>query len=328
MIEWIAVLITYVGIVRCLYWRSKIPGERRFLFRFSPYFHLRDNICDLYRGSGSLIPAVGAIKFNSYAMSFAAVAVLTHFMLKAPSLCSGCRSVFMLMDSWWPSWAPYPFVPSVDQHKATGRQYTAVIASIGSRQLFCKLHCCWGESVSALEIAGTVFIYSPRYFGNQLEKSGTFRNEKSGIASFPDRIQHASACRHRQMRRRRKSYTFVFLHKRTDAPPITKEESDEIMKGHMANMQNLVKKESLLLGRPIRRRWWNFYFQIDISKDVTEWMSPIPVSRQSAGISKCFRTSRNRWHLSRRRKLEWSHTPLFHFKSKIYKFNVQEPPIP
>ncbi len=32
-------------------------------------------------GSGRLIPKVGAAKFNSYAMSFACVGVLMHFVL-------------------------------------------------------------------------------------------------------------------------------------------------------------------------------------------------------------------------------------------------------
>jgi uncharacterized protein YciI len=120
-------------------------------------------------------------------------------------------------------------------------------------------------------------------------------------------------------------YTFVFLHKRTDAPAITKEESDEIMKGHMGNMQKLNKEGKLLAAGPFDGGGGIFIFRSTSTKEVTEWISPDP------GVQA------KRWNIEMLsyeptiggicpvgEKYEMTSYTFVHFKPKIYKFNVQE----
>jgi drug/metabolite transporter (DMT)-like permease len=158
-VEWIAVLITYAGLF------IAFMGEAR--FQESPDFYLGSTlilICAVtyaiyIAGSGAMIPAVGAIKFNSYAMSFAAGAVLIHFMI------TSTQSVIGLPFSIY----VYGFVMAVVSTvipsylvsisiKRLGANTTAIIACIGPVSTILQASLLLDESVSALEIAGTVFI--------------------------------------------------------------------------------------------------------------------------------------------------------------------------
>src|ERR1044071_8650602 len=158
-IEWLAVLITYIGLF------IAFVGEAR--FQDSPAFYLGSTlilICALtyaiyIAGSGSMIPAVGAIKFNSYAMSFAAGAVLIHFMISsAQSLIGLPFSIYVygfLMAVVSTVISSYLVSISI---KRLGANTTPIIASIGPVSTILQSSLLLGESVSALEIAGTGFI--------------------------------------------------------------------------------------------------------------------------------------------------------------------------
>jgi len=120
-------------------------------------------------------------------------------------------------------------------------------------------------------------------------------------------------------------YTFVFLHKRTDAPSLSKEESDKIMEGHMANIQKLHKEGKLVAAGPFDGGGGIFIFKSSSTKEVGEWMSPDP------GVQA------KRWNIEMLpyeptiggicpvgEKYEMTSYTFVHFKPKIYKFNVQE----
>jgi len=158
-IEWVAVLITYIGLF------VAFIGEAR--FQTGDNFYLGSTlilICALtyaiyIAGSGAMIPAVGAIKFNSYAMSFAAAAVLTHFMFTSTQSVIGLPfSVYAygflmaILSTVIPS-----YLVSISI-KRLGANTTAVIASIGPVSTILQAAFLLGESVSVLEIAGTVCI--------------------------------------------------------------------------------------------------------------------------------------------------------------------------
>jgi drug/metabolite transporter (DMT)-like permease len=158
-VEWIAVLITYAGLV------IAFVGEAR--FQDSPNFYLGSSlilICAItyaiyIAGSGAMIPAVGAIKFNSYAMSFAAVAVLAHFMITSTQSVIGLPFsiyaygfVMAIVSTVIPS-----YLVSISI-KRLGANTTAIVASIGPVSTILQASLLLGESVSALEIAGTGFI--------------------------------------------------------------------------------------------------------------------------------------------------------------------------
>jgi len=120
-------------------------------------------------------------------------------------------------------------------------------------------------------------------------------------------------------------YTFVFLHKRTDLQPLSKEETDKIMKGHMGNMAKLNKEGKLLAAGPFDGGGGIFIFKGTSTQDVTEWISTDP------GVQA------KRWNieiLSYEPQIggicpvsepyEMTNYTFVHFKPKIYKFNVQE----
>jgi drug/metabolite transporter (DMT)-like permease len=158
-IEWIAVLITYAGLF------IAFAGEAR--LQDSPGFYLGSTlilICAItyaiyIAGSGAMIPVVGAIKFNSYAMSFAAAAVLTHFMITSTQSVLGLPFgiyvygfVMAIVSTVIPS-----YLVSISI-KRLGANTTAIIASIGPVSTILQASLLLGESVSVLEIAGTGFI--------------------------------------------------------------------------------------------------------------------------------------------------------------------------
>jgi uncharacterized protein YciI len=120
-------------------------------------------------------------------------------------------------------------------------------------------------------------------------------------------------------------YTFVFLHKRTDAPQVSKEETDRIMAGHMANMGKLAKEGRLVAAGPFEGGGGIFIFKTTSTADVTEWISPDP------GVQA------KRWNIEMLpyepkiggicpvgEKYEMIMYSFVHFKPKIFKFNVQE----
>lgn len=120
-------------------------------------------------------------------------------------------------------------------------------------------------------------------------------------------------------------YIFVFLHKRADAPSITKEESDKIMSGHMANIEKLAKEKKLAAAGPFEGGGGIFIFKSSSTQEVTEWMSPDP------GVQA------KRWNIEMLPyepkiggicpvgdNYEMTMYTFVHFKPKVYKFNVQE----
>ena len=120
-------------------------------------------------------------------------------------------------------------------------------------------------------------------------------------------------------------YTFVFLHKRADAPQISKEESDIIMEGHMANIQKLAKEGKLIAAGPFETGGGIFIFKSSSPKEVEEWISVDP------GVKA------HRWNIEMlpyepqiggvcavKEPYEMVMYTFVHFKPKVYKFNVQE----
>jgi len=158
-IEWIAVLITYAGLFIAFIGEARFQESDGFYFGSTLILICAVTYAIYIAGSGSLIPSVGAIKFNSYAMSFAAAAVLIHFMftstqsvLGLPFSIYGYGFLMAILSTVIPS-----YLVSISI-KRLGANTTAVIASIGPVSTILQAALLLGESVSALEIAGTGFI--------------------------------------------------------------------------------------------------------------------------------------------------------------------------
>lgn len=158
-IEWVAVLITYAGLLIAFVGEVRFQGGDDFYFGSMLILICAVTYAIYIAGSGALIPSVGAIKFNSYAMSFAAAAVLIHFMLTSSQSVLGLPfSIYAygflmaILSTVIPS-----YLVSISI-KRLGANTTAVIASIGPVSTILQAALLLGESVSALEIAGTGFI--------------------------------------------------------------------------------------------------------------------------------------------------------------------------
>ncbi|HEX8041148.1 MAG TPA: DMT family transporter, partial [Chryseosolibacter sp.] len=79
--QWLAVAITYLGLSLALFGEINFDSasKERFYYGASAIFGCAVTYAAYLVGSGRIIPVVGASKFNSYAMTFACVAVLIHF---------------------------------------------------------------------------------------------------------------------------------------------------------------------------------------------------------------------------------------------------------
>jgi drug/metabolite transporter (DMT)-like permease len=158
-IEWVAVLITYAGLFIAFIGEVSIQESDEFYLGSTLILICAVTYAIYIAGSGALIPMVGAIKFNSYAMCFAAAAVIIHFMITSRQSVLGLPlSIYAygflmaVVSTVIPS---YLVAISI---KRLGANTTAVIASIGPVSTILQAALLLGESVSVLEIAGTGFI--------------------------------------------------------------------------------------------------------------------------------------------------------------------------
>ena len=110
-------------------------------------------------GSGRLIPVVGATKFNSYAMSFACVAVLIHFFIVSDQslfqfspLIYGHSLLMAIVSTVVPS-----YLISVGI-KRIGSGNAAIVGSIGPVSTILQAYFFLEEPITVLQIAGTLLI--------------------------------------------------------------------------------------------------------------------------------------------------------------------------
>ena len=73
-----------------------------------------------------------------------------------------------------------------------------------------------------------------------------------------------------------KSYTFVFLNKKPDAEKLTKEQSEKIMEGHMANINRLAKEGKLLAAGPFDGGGGIFIFNTSSIEETKSWLDTDP----------------------------------------------------
>jgi drug/metabolite transporter (DMT)-like permease len=156
----IAIVITYSGLLLAFWGEASVDtsGEN-FLKGSMLIFACAITYAMYIVGSGRLIPAVGASKFNSYAMTFACIAVLIHFMIVNDN------SLFDLETKvYWYSIAMAligTVIPSYlvsEGIKRIGSENAAIVGSIGPVSTIIQAYFFLREPVLALQIAGTIFI--------------------------------------------------------------------------------------------------------------------------------------------------------------------------
>jgi drug/metabolite transporter (DMT)-like permease len=110
-------------------------------------------------GSGRVIPSIGSVKFNSYAMSFASLGVLTHFAVTSNNSLLGLSpiiygySAFMaIISTVIPS-----YLVSISLNRL-GANNTAIISSLGPISTILQARYFLNENVSSWQWLGTLLI--------------------------------------------------------------------------------------------------------------------------------------------------------------------------
>jgi uncharacterized protein YciI len=73
-----------------------------------------------------------------------------------------------------------------------------------------------------------------------------------------------------------KTYSFVFLHKKSDATQMPKEQLDKLMEGHMANINRLAKEGKLIAAGPFEGGGGIFVLNTTSTEEATLWLSTDP----------------------------------------------------
>jgi drug/metabolite transporter (DMT)-like permease len=157
--QWAAVLLTYVGLMIAFGAEVRINPTPEFYRGSILIFVCAITFAIYVAGSGQLIPAVGAVKFNSYAMSFASAAVLIHFFIASeqslfdlPTVIYGYAIAMALIGTVLPSYLVSFGI------KRLGSNAASVIASIGPISTIVQAHYFLDESFSLVQGIGTLFI--------------------------------------------------------------------------------------------------------------------------------------------------------------------------
>ncbi len=159
--QWAAVVITYSGLALAFISEASFQTAQTDNFYWGSFLILACAVtyAGYIVGSGKLIPMVGAAKFNSYAMSFASVAVLIHFyFISNQSLFNVSPTVYLYSALMAILSTVIPSYLVVEGIKRIGSNNAAIAGSIGPVSTIFQAYIFLGESVSWIQILGTVLI--------------------------------------------------------------------------------------------------------------------------------------------------------------------------
>ena len=158
--QWWAVAITYLGLLIAFASEIKFNGGPAFYLGSALILVCAFTYALYIAGSGQLIPLLGAMKFNSYAMSFASVAVLLHFfaagesgtLWQLPTEIYVYGVLMAIVSTVIPS-----YLVSVSINRL-GANNAAIVASVGPVSTILQAYYFLGETISALQLLGTALI--------------------------------------------------------------------------------------------------------------------------------------------------------------------------
>jgi drug/metabolite transporter (DMT)-like permease len=160
-IQLIATLVTYVGLVIAFVGEIDFthPPSNRFYFGSLMIFLCAITYACYIVGSGRLIPKLGAVKFNSYAMSFASLAVLLHFFISSSSSIKNLPPLTYLYGFLMAVIATVlPSYLVAEGIKRIGSGNTAIVGSIGPVSTLLMAYIILDESFSITQLLGTALI--------------------------------------------------------------------------------------------------------------------------------------------------------------------------
>lgn len=158
--QWLALLVTYAGLVAACVPEIQGTGTGENFWKGSLLILVCALTYALYIvGSGRLIPAIGASKFNSYAMSFAAAAVLIHFFLTSDrSLFDQSATVYLYSFAMAILSTVIPSYLIAEGIKRVGSGNAAIIASVGPVSTIVQAAIFLYEPIKTLQLIGTGLI--------------------------------------------------------------------------------------------------------------------------------------------------------------------------
>jgi drug/metabolite transporter (DMT)-like permease len=159
-LQWIAVAITYAGLLLAFLGEATIHTDRSDFYLGAALIFACAVTYSMYIvGSGQLIPVVGASKFNSYAMSFACLAVLIHFFITSGQslfhlepLVYVYSMVMALIGTVIPSYLVTEGI------KRIGSDNAAIVGSVGPVSTILQAYFFLSEPILAAQVAGTALI--------------------------------------------------------------------------------------------------------------------------------------------------------------------------
>src|SRR6478609_3515519 len=160
-LQWVAVAVTYAGLLLAFVNEADFQsgGNSHFVLGSLLILACAFTYATYIVGSGRLIPVLGAAKFNSYAMSFACIAVLAHFFITSDgSLLHLSPSVYYYSLIMAVLSTVIPSYLVSEGIKRIGSDNAAIVGSIGPVSTILQAYFILDEPIRALQVAGTVFI--------------------------------------------------------------------------------------------------------------------------------------------------------------------------
>jgi len=159
----IALVLTYAGLLLAFAGEVNIgaSNDPNFYLGCFLVFGCAVTFAAYIVGSGKLIPLVGPVKFNSYAMSFAAIGVLLHFVITSDkSLLHLDNKVYLFSFLMAIISTVIPSYLRSEGIKRIGPETASIVTSIGPASTIIQANIFLDEPIFALQIAGTVLILS------------------------------------------------------------------------------------------------------------------------------------------------------------------------
>ena len=160
-IQWLAVGITYFGLSLAFFSEVDLASSQQENFLWGSFliFVCAFTYAIYIVGSGKLIPLVGAVKFNSYAMSFACVGVLLHFFITSeqslialPAQVYTYSFLMAILSTVIPSYLVTMGIRRI------GSDNAAIVGSVGPVSTILLAYFFLNESIYAMQIVGTAMI--------------------------------------------------------------------------------------------------------------------------------------------------------------------------
>ncbi len=159
-VQWLALIITYAGLTIAFWGEINFDEHsENFYLGAVLIFTCAVTYAIYIVGSGRLIPTLGAAKFNSYAMSFACLAVILHFLI------TNDNSLFTLNKEVY----TYSFLMAIigtvipsylvtEGIKRVGSNNAAIVGSIGPVSTIIQAYFFLQEPIHLLQLVGTALI--------------------------------------------------------------------------------------------------------------------------------------------------------------------------